>query len=122
VQTIKDYEIVHSRTKRWVIAEDSVTIDVQIYAIAVMAIAFMVICAGIAIPFLVRDQITGVDPFQITISTWVVAGFIIAVAKGRYVNERPWHEFIHGHVICRSLKEVCDATRIESTRRLFSRS
>jgi hypothetical protein len=33
------------------------------------------------------------------------------VAKGKYVKERPWHEFYHGHVICCSLEKFCDATR-----------
>jgi hypothetical protein len=99
--------------KKWVIAEDSITIDCQLYAWIVMITASMIICAGIAIPFVVRDRIRGVDPFQITIFTWMVAGFIIVLAKGRYVSEWPWHEFLHGKVICCSIKEVCDVTRIE---------
>jgi hypothetical protein len=96
--------------KRWIVSDDSITIRCRTYVFTCVVVAFLIVCAGIAIPFVVRDTITGVDPFQITLFTWLLAGFIILVAKGRYVNEWPWHEFIHGHVICRSVKEVCDAS------------
>jgi hypothetical protein len=109
---LNDFERNSSAMRAWVIAEDSITFDCHTYVFICVTLALFVVCAGIAIPFVVRDRIKGVDPFQITIFTWMVAGFIILIAKGRYVNEWPWHEFIHGHVICRSLKEVCDATRI----------
>lgn len=109
---LQDYNLKRGEMKDWVIAEDSITISVRPYVSISVLIAFIVLCGGIAIPFVVRDRITGVDPFQITLFCWLVAGFIVLVAKGRYVNEWPWHEFLHGHVICCSLKEVCDATNI----------
>jgi hypothetical protein len=99
--------------RAWTIAEDSITFDCHVYVSVCVTLALLIVLAGIAIPFVVRDRIKGVDPFQITLFTWMLAGFVILVAKGRYVNEWPWHEFIHGHVICRSLKEVCDATKID---------
>src|SRR5277367_1502261 len=67
-----------------------------------------------AIPFAVGTRIRGVDPFQITTFAWVLAGFIAIVAKSRYVSEWPWHDFLRGHVICRSIKDVCDVTSMYS--------
>jgi hypothetical protein len=66
-----------------------------------------------AIPFAVGTRIRGVDPFQITTFSWVLAGFLTIFAKSRYVSEWPWHDFLHGQVICRSVKDVCDVTRID---------
>lgn len=97
----------------WTIAEDSITIQCRGYVRTVITVALLVVCGGMAIPFSVGSRIRGVDPFQITTFAWLLAGFIAVVAKSRYVNEWPWHDFFHGHVVCRSIKDVCDVTGLD---------
>ena len=97
---------------QWVICEDSVIIQVRFYVRAIITIGLMTVCGGMAIPFLVGQRIAGVDPFQLTTFAWVVAGFIVVFAKSRYVAQWPWHDFLHGRVVCRSVGDVCDVTGI----------
>ena len=52
----------------------------------------------------------GVDPFNITTFSWVLAGFIILVAKSIRVTEWPWRDFLLGRVTCRSLSELHSVT------------
>lgn len=80
----------------------------------IIAIAVIIVSGGMAVPFVVGTRIKGVDPFQIAAYSWVVAGFIAVIAKSRYVSEWPWHDFLRGHVVCRSVKNVCNVTRINS--------
>jgi hypothetical protein len=47
-----------------------------------------------------------VDPFNIATFSWLLAGFIILVAKSIRVNEWPWRDFLLGRVTCRSLSEL----------------
>ena len=99
---------------KWVIAEDSITIECRQYIYAIIALTGVIVCGGISVPFAVRNRIAGVDPFQITLFSWIVATFVIFTAKSRYAAEWPWHEFLHGQVVCRSVKEVCDASGINA--------
>ena len=87
-------------------------IECRQYIYFVVLLTVVIVCGGIAIPFIARNRIAGVDPFQITLFSWILATFVIVTAKSRYAAEWPWHEFLHGHVICRSIKEVCDASGI----------
>ena len=96
------------RMENWVIAEDTVTIECRIYVRVIMTIAVIIVCGGMVVPFVVGTRIRGVDPFQIAAYSWVVAGFVTIIAKSRYVSEWPWHDFLRGHVVCRSVKDVCD--------------
>jgi hypothetical protein len=99
---------------KWVIAEDKVTIECRMYVRIIITIAVIIVAGGMAVPFVVGTRIKGVDPFQIAAYAWVVAGFITIIAKSRYVSEWPWHDFLRGHVVCRSVKDVCDVTRLDS--------
>jgi hypothetical protein len=98
----------------WEIAEDTVTIECRVYVRIIIAIAVIIVGGGMAVPFAVGTRIRGVDPFQIAAYSWVVAAFITIIAKSRYVSEWPWHDFLRGHVICSSVKDICDVTRIDS--------
>ncbi len=99
---------------KWVISEDSITIECRRYLYAVGFLIVFIVCGGISVPFAVRNRIAGVDPFQITLFSWILATFIIVTVKSRYAAEWPWHEFLHGQVVCRSVKEVCDASGIDA--------
>jgi len=41
-----------------------------------------------------------------------MAGLLLVAAKSRYVSEWPWHDFLRGQVVCRSIREVAEVTRI----------
>jgi hypothetical protein len=100
--------------KRWVVSEDSIRISCRLYVSIACLLAGMVLCGSLAIPFTVRNRIAGVDPFNITLFSWLISGLILVVAKGRYVNEWPWHQFIHGHVVCRSIEELCEVSHVDA--------
>ena len=108
------YAKMKSKMDQWVIAEESVTINCRRYVNAVIGIAIILVCGSMSIPFIVGTRIRGVDPFQVTTFAWVITGFISVLAKSRYVSEWPWHDFLRGRVVCRSVKDVCDVTGIDS--------
>ncbi|KAI0199931.1 hypothetical protein F4808DRAFT_196330 [Astrocystis sublimbata] len=107
VRVTETYQRDKDAMNQWIIAEDSIRIECRGYVFFVLTVAAIMVLGGIAIPFVARNRISGVDPFQITLFLWVIAGVIILAAKGKYVSEWPWHEFLHGHVVCRTLRETC---------------
>lgn len=96
----------------WVISEDSVTIRCQLFVAIILTIAGIVVCGGMTVPFVVGTRIRGVDPFQISTFSWLIAGAIIVLAKSKYVSVWPWHDFLHGRVVCKSVGDVTDVTGI----------
>ncbi len=98
----------------WVFSETSVTVQCREYIAIIIIICSAILFGGIAIPFAVRKRITGVDPFQITNFTWLIIGSILILAKGRYVNEWPWHDFIHGCVVCRKVSDLAGVTGVRA--------
>ncbi|EXJ91829.1 hypothetical protein A1O3_00379 [Capronia epimyces CBS 606.96] len=112
-KVLRRYELDKRQMDTWETSEEAVTIQVKTYARSIMGIAAFIVCGGMSVPFAVGSRIRGVDPFQITTFAWVLAGFLTIFAKSRYVSEWPWHDFIHGRVVCRSVKDVCDVTRVD---------
>jgi hypothetical protein len=110
---LRRYQKDKAKMERWVVSEDSIRVSCRLYVSIVVTIALVFLGGALAIPFTVHDRIPGVDPFNITIFSWLLSGLVLLVAKGRYVNEWPWHHFIHGHVVCRTLEEVCEASSID---------
>jgi hypothetical protein len=108
----------YKRDKRkmddWMISEESITIKCKLYVNAIIGVAILIVCGGMSVPFAAGTRIRGVDPFQITTFSWLIAGFIAVLAKSRYVSEWPWHDFLRGQVVCRSIKEVVDVTGINA--------
>ena len=84
------------------------------YVLAVIIVAVLVICGGMWVPFAVGAMIRGVGPLRITTFSWILAGFLVILAKSRYVNEWPWHDFLRCQVVCRSFKDVEDVTGINA--------
>lgn len=80
----------------------------------VMAFCSVILGGGIAIPFCVQERIKGVDPFQVTTFTWLLVGVILIIAKSRYVTEWPWHDFLHGKVVCQSVSDLADVTGVDA--------
>lgn len=97
----------------WLIAANSITIKCPGFVRAIIALALLIVCGGMAVPFSVGGRIRGVDPFQITTFAWVLAGFITIAAKAKYVSEWPWHDFLKGRVVCNRLTDVVDVTGLD---------
>jgi len=103
---------VEKQLKHWVIAESSVTVPCKRYIVMVLAFCTIILCGGLAVPFVVKQRITGVDPFQVTTFAWLLVGAILVVAKGRYVSDWPWHDFLSGIVVCGSVSDVAKVTGV----------
>lgn len=98
----------------WIFAQRSIIVNCRIYTISILTLAIIIVGGSLAVPFTVGTRIAGVDPFQITTFAWLLAGFILIGAKSRYVNEWPWHDFLRGQVVCRSVGDVRDVTGINA--------
>lgn len=111
---MQQYVKEEKRMQSWVFAETSVTVRCTGYIMAIMALCALILGGGLAIPFVVRNEIVGVDPFQITTFSWLVVGVILIVAKTRYVTEWPWHDFLHGRVVCKSVSDLAEVTGVDA--------
>lgn len=97
----------------WVITEDSVIIRCRGYVVTVIMLVLLLVLGSMSIPFAVKERISGVDPFQITTFSWLLAGFITIIAKSRYVSEWPWHDFLRGQVVCSGVTDVHEVTGVD---------
>lgn len=90
----------------WDIEEMAVRVKCAKYVYTVLACAGILVIGGLVCGFTVGDRLEGVDPFNIATFAWLLAGFIILVAKSIRVTEWPWRDFLLGRVTCRSLSEL----------------
>ncbi|KAF1807839.1 hypothetical protein P152DRAFT_384734, partial [Eremomyces bilateralis CBS 781.70] len=102
-----------SEQESWAICENSVRIKTTKYSTVVLAVAIVIILGSLCVPFLVGEKIEGVDPFQFVTFGWLLAGAFLIGAKSRYVEEWPWHDFLRGQIICRSVSELAHASRLK---------
>ncbi|KAI4659252.1 uncharacterized protein J4E78_005678 [Alternaria triticimaculans] len=102
-----------TRMNEWIISELTVTLKCHRYVYTILCFCAVLICGATAVPFSVQNRLKGVDPFNITTFAWLLAGFILVIAKSRYVCEWPWHDFLRGRVVCKSIKEMADVTGID---------
>jgi hypothetical protein len=107
------YMSVEMRMNEWIISELTVTLKCYRYVYTILSFCILLVCGATAVPFSVQNRLKGVDPFNITTFAWLVAGFILVIAKSRYVCEWPWHDFLRGRVVCKSIKEMADVTGID---------
>lgn len=89
----------------WIIDEKSITVPHRLYCWTVLAGCALVL-GGLAIGLTVHTRIQGVDPSNITMFCWAVAGFVTVLAKSIRVVNWPWSDFLRGQVVCRSIKYV----------------
>jgi hypothetical protein len=99
--------------KEWVLATTTVTVRCKFFVTLILSFCALLVIGALILPFFVKDKLPGVDPFQITTFTWLVVGVILVTAKGRYVKEWPWHDFVHGRVVCGSITDLADVTRVD---------
>ncbi|KAK3349882.1 hypothetical protein B0T25DRAFT_250760 [Lasiosphaeria hispida] len=104
---------IHQRQQRlaqdgrdWDIEETTVGVNCVRYVYTVLALAGLLVAGGLTAAFTIGDRLEGVDPFGIATFSWVLAAFLILIAKSVRVTEWPWRSFLQGRVTCRSLSEL----------------
>jgi hypothetical protein len=112
-ELFNEYKRGESEQESWAICEDSVRVKTTKYSTVVLIVAIVIILGSLCIPFLVHEKIKGVDPFQFVTFAWLLAGAFLVGAKSRYVEEWPWHDFLRGQIICRSVSELAHASRLK---------
>lgn len=91
---------------RWTIDDTCIVVKCRKYVYIIGAIAFMLVTGGLAIGLSVEQRIRGVDPFNITSFAWILAAFVIVIAKSIRVENWPWRDFLLCRVVCRSISEL----------------
>ena len=110
----RQYEYDKAEMERWTIGRNTIKVKCGGYVTAVMCFAVLIVCGGMAIPFAVGERINGVVPFQLTTFTWVFAVAMLVFFKSWYVSDWPWHDFIQRVVVCHSISDVRDVSRIDA--------
>ncbi|KAK4113804.1 hypothetical protein N656DRAFT_767511 [Canariomyces notabilis] len=75
-------------------------------------VAAVLVAGGLVAGLTVGERVEGVDPFNFTMFAWILAGFIILIAKGIWVSDWPWRDFLHARVTCRSARELRRVTHL----------
>ncbi|KAK4201839.1 hypothetical protein QBC40DRAFT_323004 [Triangularia verruculosa] len=102
------------RIQTWEIEETAIVVPKQRFVILIMVGCSILVIGGLMAGIFLGERLTGVDPFNITVFAWVLAGFIILVAKSLLVSEWPWRDFLKGRVPCRSTTELVAVTEVSA--------
>jgi len=113
MKVLRDYQSKKGEIKTWAVTEDSVRVRTAKYSSIVLTVAIGIIGGSLPVPFLVKEGIPGVDPFQFVTFGWLLAGAFLVLAKSRYVENWPWHDFLRGQIVCRSVSELAVASRVK---------
>jgi len=89
----------------WVIDESSVTVACKFHVCSIFLVAFVIAGGGLSI-LAVGERIKGVDPSNLSMYLWILAGFYLLVCKSRFVENWPWSDFLRCRVRCRSVSEL----------------
>ncbi|OBR16272.1 hypothetical protein CH63R_01452 [Colletotrichum higginsianum IMI 349063] len=94
--------------RKWKIHESSIVVECPDFVVRVSLFSAALVLGGLACGFFVGERITGVDPFNLTMFSWIIAGFVILIAKSVRVSDWTWRDFLFRQVTCRTVKEVAD--------------
>lgn len=100
-------------TDSWALDIDSIIIQSVWYCWGTCVGCAVLVIGGLAIGLTVNNRIHGVDPFNISVFCWVLAGFIIVFVKSLRVENWPWRDFFLGRVVCRTVSEVTAVSGID---------
>lgn len=100
--------------QKWMIDESTIVIPNRKYAWGFLGGCLVLVLGGMAMGLSVGNRIQGVDPLGFATYCWVLAGFVLLVAKSMRVENWPWSRFFRGQVVCRSLREVVSVTRMDA--------
>ncbi|KAM0391889.1 hypothetical protein ACHAQC_006689 [Fusarium culmorum] len=103
---LKQFEKAQERMKDWIFEENGVRVRCDWYVGTVSAAAILLVICGLAAAITVGERLPGVDPFNIATFSWVLAAFIVLIAKSSRVTSWPWWDFLHRQVLCRSVSEL----------------
>ena len=71
------------KTHSWKIDEKAVIVPCWRYVGTCLTIAVLIIAGGLAIPFSSSVRLPGVDPFNISNFSWLLAAFFLFLAQSR---------------------------------------
>lgn len=97
-------------TREWEIDGGAVVVKCPVYVWGFMSFCVLLVTGGLLSAFLIGSRIDGVDPFNIATFTWILAAFVLLIAKSVRVSEWPWRDFLLGRVTCRSVTELRSVT------------
>ncbi|VUC31308.1 unnamed protein product [Clonostachys rosea] len=104
----------------WIIEETVIHVNCPHYVYTVVgvctAIAVGGLMLGIFLGTFIKDSgiaLKGVDPFGFTSYSWIIAAFVMLIAKSIRVVEWPWRDFLLRRVTCRSLSELHSVTGVD---------
>lgn len=111
----REEEIVaaNRQMNEWIVDEKGVMVTCRVYVYVVLCIAIIMVGGGIAIGVTLGGRLPGADPFSIATYFWVLATFLILVAKSVKVTDWPWRDFFLGRVFCRSVSELHAVTKVD---------
>ncbi|KAK2752717.1 hypothetical protein CKAH01_17643 [Colletotrichum kahawae] len=99
-------------TDEWVTQETSIVIKYPEYVNTVFGLTVILVVGGVLCGLLVGSRVDGVDPFNFTIFSWILGGFILLIAKIVRVSDWTWRDFLLRRVTCRSVCELANVTEL----------
>lgn len=99
--------------QKWMIDETTIVIPNRKYAWGFLGSCLVLVLGGMTMGLTVGNRIEGVDLLGFATYCWVLAGFVLLVAKSMRVENWPWSRFFRGQVVCRSLREVASVTGMD---------
>lgn len=97
----------------WVFEENGVMVRCKLYVWTLILLCFLLVGGGVSVGVSVGERIVAVDPFNITTYCWVLAAFLLLVAKNIRVQSWTWNDFLHGRVLCKSVSELSSVTGVK---------
>ncbi|KAL6399221.1 hypothetical protein AUP68_17765 [Ilyonectria robusta] len=97
----------------WVFEENGVMVRCKLYVWTLILLCFLLVGGGVSVGVSVGERIVAVDPFNITTYCWVLAAFLLLVAKNIRVQSWAWNDFLHGRVLCKSVSELSSVTGVK---------
>lgn len=99
--------------KQWRFQKDSIIIDAPLYVGLVFGSTVLLVSGGLLCAFLIGERVPGVDPFNFTMFSWLLAGFVLLAAKTLWVSEWTWRDFLLRQVTCRSVQEAATVSGLD---------
>ncbi|PNP79808.1 hypothetical protein FNYG_06901 [Fusarium nygamai] len=97
---------------KWAVEEHAISVSCLPYTLTIMSGCAILVLGGLMAGLFVGSRIDGVDPFNLTMFAWIIAGFIILVSKSIRVGEWTWKDFLKGRVTCRTVRELANVTNL----------
>ncbi|CAH0057270.1 unnamed protein product [Clonostachys solani] len=101
-------------TNKWTIDEKAIIIPYRFYCWGSIGFCGFLVLGGLVIGLSVEERIRGVDPFNISVFFWALAGFLMLFLKSIRVHEWQWRDFFLGQVVCRSVSEVVAVSKVDA--------